>query len=241
AELLAALKILEAGDVTPAAMLGSWAGAIGQPQILPSQYLDVAVDFDRDGRRDVWNSVPDSLATIANFLIGEGWHPKRGWGFEVIVPPAVACSLEGPEQGKPLRDWARLGVTRADGAALPTGASVSYLMMPAGRLGPAFLVSRNFYTLKAYNNSDLYALYILHLADGLGGGGPLKAAWQEGERFPRARVALLQKALEKRGHDVGGADGLVGFRTRIAIGREQAATGRPVTCQPDQAMMTGLP
>ena len=241
-ELLAALKMVQAGDVPPSAMKSSWAGALGQPQFLPSYYLKYAVDFDDDGRRDIWRSVPDTLASIANLLRAEGWNPSRGWGVEATVPPSVACSLEGPEQGKGMAEWARLGVTQADGRPLPGIAldRESFLLMPAGRLGPAFIVSGNFYVLKAYNFSDLYALYVAHLADRIANNRPFTAKWGKVGGFSRADVARMQKAFEADGHDVGGADGLVGFKTRIAVGRWQARAGHPVTCMPDAAMVKGL-
>jgi len=241
-ELIAALKIVEAGDIPVSAMRSSWAGALGQPQFLPSYYLKYAVDFDGDGHRDIWRSVPDTLASIASFLRAEGWNPSRGWGVEAKVPPSVACSLEGPEQGKGMAEWARLGVTRVDGRPLP-GIGLdreSFLLMPAGRLGPAFIVSGNFYVLKAYNFSDLYALYVAHLADRIGDNRPFVARWGEVGGFSRADVARMQKAFEAEGHDVGGADGLIGFKTRIAVGVSQARAGRPVTCMPDAAMVKGV-
>ena len=241
-ELVAILKIVAAGDVSVAAMKSSWAGALGQPQFLPSYYLKYAVDVDGDGHRDIWRSVPDTLASIANFLRAEGWNPSRGWGVEAKVPPSVACSLEGPEQGKGMGDWAKLGVTQVDGRPLP-GISLdreSFLMMPAGRLGPAFIVSGNFYVLKAYNFSDLYALYVAHLADRIAENRPFAAGWGKVGGFSRAEVARMQKAFEAEGHDVGGADGLVGFKTRVAVGRWQAKAGQPVTCMPDAAMVKRL-
>ena len=236
-ELIAALQILEAGDVTPARMRGSWAGALGQPQLLPSQFRKYAVDFDGDGRRDIWGSVPDSLASIANFLKLQGWEPGVPWGFEAEVPAKVLCSLEGPEQGKPMAKWAALGVRRADGQPMPHTAGDAYLLMPAGRLGPAFIVSGNFYTLKIYNNSDLYALYIVHLADRFSNDRPFQAPWGQTGGLRRPAVAAMQRAFEKKGEDVGGSDGLIGFKTRIAVGKWQARMHEPVTCYPDAAMM----
>lgn len=238
-ELIAALKIVQTGDIRAQAMRSSWAGALGQPQFLPSYFLKYAVDFDGDGRRDIWSSVPDTLASMANFLRQEGWNPDRGWGIEAKVPAAVACSLEGPEQGKGMGEWAALGVTQIDGRPLPgvTANRQSFLMMPAGRLGPAFIVSGNFYVLKAYNYSDLYALYVGHLADRMSGDNNAFAAkWGKVGGLSRADVAAMQKSFEADGHDVGGADGLVGFKTRVAVGRAQAKAGQPVTCMPDAAM-----
>ena len=241
AELIAALQILQQGDVTSARMKSSWAGALGQPQFLPSQVLRYAVDFDGDGRRDIWNSVPDTLASIAHYLREAGWNPARGWGLEARVPASVSCTLEGPEQGKPLEEWARLGVTRIDGGPLPArDGRKSFLLMPAGRHGPAFMVSENFYVLKEYNFSDLYALYVGHLADRLGDNRAFTAKWDRVGGFTRSDVRRMQLAFEREGRDVGGSDGLVGFKTRIAVGEWQAANGRPVTCFPDAAMVKGI-
>ena len=236
-ELIAALKILQAGDVKVADLTSSWAGALGQPQMMPSQFLRYAVDFDGDGRRDIWTSVPDSLASIAGALSAQGWDRKRNWSFEIELPAAVACSLDGPDQGKPIADWAGLGVKRKDGTPLPQSKLVGFLLMPAGRFGPAFLVSQNFYTLKAYNNSDLYALYILHLADRFSDDHGFVAPWGDIGHFTRASVAAMQKRLQAEGYDVGGTDGLVGYKTRIAVGKWQAKAGKPVTCYPDAAML----
>jgi lytic murein transglycosylase len=240
-ELIAALRILQNGDVTPDGMRSSWAGALGQPQFMPSQFLASAIDFDGDGRRDIWNSVPDSLATMARFLTGQGWQREHGWGVEARVPPSVACMLEGPEQGKPVAEWNKLGVTRADGKPFPADAGgMNYLVMPAGRFGPAFIVTDNFYRLKAYNNSDLYALYIGHLADRFTDNHPFVGTWSAPSSFSRAEVKVMQDALVAAGYDVGKADGLVGFKTRIAIGLWQAKHGQTPTCYPDAALVKSI-
>ncbi len=241
-ELIAALTILEAGDISAARMKSSWAGALGQPQFLPSYFLKYAVDFDGDGRRDIWGTPADVLASIARFLHDQGWDAERGWGVEARVPDSVACYLEGPEQGQGMAEWAKAGVTQVDGSPLPRVAQnrTAYLLMPAGRFGPAFVVSGNFYVLKAYNNSDLYALYVSHLSDRFSNNRPFVARWGKAGGFTRADVARMQRAFEAEGHDVGGADGLVGFKTRIAIGHWQAEHGDPVTCMPDAAMVRSL-
>jgi lytic murein transglycosylase len=241
-ELLAALLLLEQGLAPQGGLVSSWAGAMGQPQFLPSKVLRFAADGDGDGRRDIWRSAPDSLASIANYLAEHGWKRSRTWGTEVRVPEGVSCALEGPRQGKPMREWIRLGVTRADGEALdPDGAgATAYLVMPAGRLGPAFLVSENFYVLKAYNESDLYALFIGHLADRMRGSRPFVARWQPTNAMTRSGILALQKHLQAEGHDVGKADGLIGFATRTAIGRWQAGQGREQTCFPDSALIRNL-
>ena len=187
--------------------------------------------MDGDGKRDIWNSVPDVLGSIANYLKRHGWQPGRAWGVEIQLPKDVACTLEGPDQAKPAGEWARLGVTATDGA-LPKSGDVN-LMAPGGRTGPAFLVSPNFYAIKEYNESDLYALFVGHLADRFKGGGPIQTTWTTPKGVARAEIALMQERLEKQGHDVGTADGLIGFRTRVAIGRWETKTGKAATCFPD--------
>jgi lytic murein transglycosylase len=234
-ELIAALVILEKGDVAFDKMRSSLAGALGQPQFMPTLFLTYATDGDGDGHRDIWNSVPDTLASIARFLSAEGWNATRGWGLEAKVPARVACSLEGPEQFKPMADWAKLGVTNIDGKPLPVvGDRTAGLLMPAGRFGPAFIVTENFYALKHYNNSDLYALYIGNLADRIGSGASaFSAPWGKVGGFNRGDVKAMQDALVRDGYDVGRADGLVGYKTRIAIGLWQAKHGEAQTCFPD--------
>lgn len=237
-ELLAALLILEQDHVPEDTLLSSWAGAMGQPQLLPSKFLHYAVDADGDGRRDIWRSVPDSLASIANYLRQHGWEPERGWGVEVHVPAGISCSLEGPQQGKPLREWAQLGLTRAGHKPLPDDSDeIAFLLMPAGRLGPAFLVSGNFYVLKQYNESDLYALFIGHLADRLRGGSGFQTAWTPTDPMRRGDIQAMQERLQAQGHDVGKVDGLIGFATRTAIGQWQARNRRPETCFPNATLI----
>ncbi len=240
-ELIAALKIVQNGDISPERMKSSWAGALGQPQLLPSHYLTYAVDFDGDGHRDIWNSVPDTLASIANLLRTVGWNPEREWGVEARVPAGISCTLEGPEQTIPMEDWVRSGVTQIDGRQLPTGSGhLGFLMMPAGRHGPAFIVSENFYILKKYNFSDLYALYVGHLADRMANNKKFASRWGDVGGFSRADVRKMQLAMEREGYDVGGADGLVGFKTRTATGLWQEKSGQPATCFPDAKMVRNI-
>ncbi len=243
-ELIAALEIVQSGDIAPERMRSSWAGALGQPQFLPSLFRKYAVDFDRDGRRDIWGSVPDTLASMANYLKGEGWNRTRGWGVEAKVPESVPCTLEGPEQGKPMAEWARLGVTQADGRPLPVngtgGKRQGFLLMPAGRFGPAFIVSENFYVLKQYNYSDLYALYVGHLADRFADNRPFVGRWQKVGGFSRGDVKGMQEQLVAEGYDVGTVDGLVGFKTRIAVGLWQVKQGQAPTCFPDAALVKSI-
>lgn len=240
-ELLAALQILEGDHVPLSEMRGSMAGALGQPQFLPSKYLRFAVDFDGDGRRDIWRSVPDTLASIANYLNQHGWRERALWGIEAAVPTDVSCALEGPEQGRPIAFWRKAGVTRMDGRALPGEAGeIRFLMMPAGRLGPAFIVSENFYVLKTYNESDLYALLVAHVADRLRGQDRIRGRWATVAGFTRGEVRVLQQRLIATGYDVGGADGLVGFKTRTSLGDWQAKNGLRPTCFPDRDLIRRL-
>ncbi|MGF7158900.1 lytic murein transglycosylase [Rhodoligotrophos appendicifer] len=234
-ELIAALRILQEDHISRAEMKSSWAGALGQPQFQPSKFLGYAVDFDGDGRRNIWTSVPDTLASIANYLRKHGWTPGRGWGVEIRLPGDVSCTLEGPEQGKPLREWTGLGVRQVDGRPLRAGDLKGYLLMPAGRFGPAFIVSENFYVLKEYNESDLYALFIGHLADRLANDTAIVEQWGNISGFTRNDVKRFQERLVAAGYDVGGVDGLIGFKSRIAVGKWQARQGMKETCFPDRA------
>jgi len=216
--------------------------ALGQPQLLPSKFLRYAVDGDGDGQRDIWRSVPDSLASIANYLREHGWRPDRDWGVEVQVPASVSCTLEGPRQGRPLREWTRLGLTRGDGTPLPRPSddASAFLLMPAGRLGPAFLISENFYVLKQYNESDLYALFVGHLADRMRGGSAIGGAWSPISAMGRGAIRTMQLYLQAEGYDVGQVDGLIGFATRTAIGHWQAKSGRDETCFPDAIVLRAI-
>jgi lytic murein transglycosylase len=238
-ELLAAVQIAAREHVPPAHMKSSWAGALGQPQFMPSKYLQFAVDFDGDGRRDIWNSVPDTLASIAHFLRRHGWQPGRDWGFESLVPASVSCTLEGPEQGKSIRDWIRMGVSRVRGRLFPASEhkKTGYLLMPAGRMGPAFIATANFHVLKSYNESDLYALFIGHLADRYGRNRPFVTPWTAKAGFTRRAVQRMQDKLVRLGYDVGGADGLVGFKTRIATGQWQRRHKLTPSCFPDRSLV----
>lgn len=241
-ELIAALQMVEADHISPAEMKSSWAGALGHPQFLPSKYLAHAVDFDGDGKRDIWRSVPDSLASIARYLRDHGWVAGRDWGFEAIIPDSISCTLAGPDQGRPIAEWIGGGASRVAGRKFSAEEMqrTGFLLLPAGRFGPAFLATENFYVLKAYNESDLYALFIGNLADRLVGGGPFIGGWDSVGGFNRRDVQLMQERLERDGHDVGGADGLIGYKTRIAVGKWQRANGRRETCFPSPAMAKGL-
>lgn len=242
-ELLAALQILERGDIAPARMRSSWAGAMGQPQFLPSSYLKYAVDADGDGRRDIWDSVPDTLASIANYLARSGWRPGRDWGFEVTIPDDVSCAQEGPDRARPIAEWAAAGIARVSGAPFPESERQreGMMLVPAGRHGPAFIVTPNFYVIKEYNNSDNYALYVGNLGDRIAYGmGAFAGRWGDVGHMLRSEIAAIQRELQARGHDVGGADGLPGYKTRRSIGAWQQRTGRRQTCFPHPGMLPVL-
>lgn len=232
-ELIAALEITSRGYIANGSMKSSWAGALGQPQFMPTSYLKHAVDFDGDGKRDIWNSVPDTLASIANYLKIHGWQAGRDWGYEVNVPQNISCSLEGPDQGKTFADWAKLGISRTNGKAFPANEmkGEGFLLMPAGRYGPAFIVTPNFYVIKDYNMSDLYALFIGHVGDRIAyGADDFQTHWGNVGTMYRSDIQAMQKRMQAQGYDVGKVDGLPGFKTRRSIGLWQSKNGMAPTC-----------
>jgi lytic murein transglycosylase len=236
-ELLATLLILERGDVRPDHLVGSWAGAFGHTQFMPSTFLKLAVDMDGDGRADIVDSVPDALGSTANFLRAKGWQEGGVWGFEVAVPAGLDLQQEGRRQKRPMRDWTTAGVTLADGRALPPD-SMAGLIAPAGLPGPAFLVTGNFDAVVAYNASVSYALAIVHLADRMRGGAPFAASWPTDDPgLSRAERRELQRRLQARGYDIGVPDGAVGEKTRRAIGDIQMKSGRPVDGRPGKTIL----
>ncbi|UJW76729.1 lytic murein transglycosylase [Rhizobium sp. SL42] len=242
-ELISALHMIEGGDVTAQQMRGSWAGALGQPQFMPTSFLKYAVDFDGDGKRDIWNSVPDTLASIANYLVKSGWQRGRDWGFEISIPDGVSCAQEGPDRAQPVSAWTAEGLTRISGKAFPSREIKQDAMMlvPAGTFGPEFLVTPNFYVIKEYNNSDLYALFIGNLADRIAGGsGAFKGSWGDVGKMLRSDVLAMQKALVAQGYDVGKVDGLPGFKTRRSLGEWQTKNGLTPTCYPSASLKAKL-
>nr|WP_245834376.1 lytic murein transglycosylase [Yoonia maricola] len=242
-ELIAALRMLEEGFATRDQMRSSWAGALGQPQFMPSSYLAYATDGDGDGRADIWRSERDTLASIASYLQQYGWNAGRDWGFEVAVPATVSCSLEGPDNGRPIRQWLSMGITRVSGRPFPSPEvdEVGYLLMPAGLHGPAFIVTSNFYVLKEYNESDVYALFVGHVGDRIKFGvGDFAGGWDRLSDLSRVRITDMQRKLEERGFDVGGADGLIGNKTRRSIGQWQEQNGERATCYPSQELISDI-
>jgi lytic murein transglycosylase len=240
-EVIAALKILEEGHATRAEMKSSWAGAMGYTQFLPSDFDKYAVDFDGDGRRDIWNSIPDALASTGNSLHSQGWDGRETWAYEVALPKGFDCTLQGPDKARPIADWVKLGVARVKDRPFPEDklGDAAFLVLPAGLKGPAFLATNNFSVLKLYNNSDVYALFVGHVADMIAANAPtaFAGAWLPVERLPRDRIQRFQEVLVAKGYDVGNVDGLAGFKTRRSIGLEEQKLGLPLTCYPSQAVV----
>jgi membrane-bound lytic murein transglycosylase B len=225
-EFISALKIVAAGDIEPQRMLGSWAGAIGHVQFLPSVFQKYAVDGDGDGRRDLWGSIPDALASAANFLRGIGWQRELRWGREITLPPNFDYSLAGREQKRPLSEWTSLGITDAYGGALPSLDFDAAVLVPAGYRGPVFLVYDNFDVIMRWNRSEYYAIAVGRLADRIAGSVALtRAADPDGEQITLAEVKRLQQDLVLLGYDAGKADGMFGPATRRALSRFQQAKG----------------
>ncbi|MCP5267240.1 MAG: lytic murein transglycosylase [Burkholderiaceae bacterium] len=242
-EFVSALKIVGDGHVAAEKLRGSWAGAFGHTQFMPSTFLRTAVDFDGDGRRDIVDSVPDALGSTANYLKRAGWRSGQAWGLEVALPPGFDVATAGRKQRRALADWLALGLRRADGGAIEAAAlgvapdTPAAVLVPALRdaqpgrgPGPAFLVFRNFDAIYSYNAAVSYALAIAHLADRLGGRGPFVTPWPTDDPgLGRAGRRALQALLALRGHDIGPVDGMVGKRTRAAIRAEEKRLGLPET------------
>jgi lytic murein transglycosylase len=240
-EFFSTLKIIQDEHIAPDRLVGSWAGAFGQTQFMPSTYLRLAVDFDGDGRRDLVDSVPDALASTANFLKRAGWNPSLAWGYEVKLPAGLDTAGAGRKNKRPMSLWAKQGVTRVDGQALPAGDTPAGLLLPAGRNGPAFLVTRNFDALYSYNAAESYALAIAHLSDRLRGGGPLVQAWPTDDPgLSRAERRELQRLLIAKGYDVGEPDGMIGARTRQALQAAQRELGLPADGRAGQKALKAL-
>jgi membrane-bound lytic murein transglycosylase B len=225
-QLIAALRILQAGDTTPDRMVGSWAGAMGHTQFMPTSFLASAVDFTGDGRRDIWGEDPtDALASAANYLARAGWQRGAPWGIEVNLPPGFDYGSADQSNRRPASDWNARGVTRLDGRPLPDHGPAA-ILAPAGARGPAFAVYRNFLVIKTYNNATSYAIGVGHLGDRIGGGGAIAGAWPRGEReLSRTEKVELQRRLIARGYDTGATDGVIGPNTITAIRAWQSANG----------------
>jgi lytic murein transglycosylase len=226
-EFLSTLKIIDDGHIPAERLIGSWAGAFGQTQFMPSTFLRLAVDFDGDGRRDLVDSTPDALASTANFLRKGGWRTGESWGFEVKLPAGFDPSVAGRRNKQPMSTWVARGVKQINGDPLSASGPDRALLLPAGPGGPAFLVGKNFDVIYGYNTAESYALAIAHLADRLRGGSTFRTPWPTDDPgLSRVERRELQNLLIAGGYDIGEADGMIGAKTRQAIAKEQEARGR---------------
>jgi len=226
-ELLTALRIIDDGHIAAERMTGSWAGAMGQLQFLPSTFDRYAVDGDNDGRIDIWNSLPDVFHSAANFLSQSGWRGDERWGREVQLPASFDYAQSGTGIRKSLNEWRQLGVTQVSGAALPQTDMEGSIVIPAGATGPAFLVYGNYRTTLVWNRSTFYAVSVGHLADRFVGGAPIQNMPPNEQALSRNDVLELQELLNQMGFDAGPVDGIMGGQTRSAIRQYQRRSGMP--------------
>jgi lytic murein transglycosylase len=239
-QLLAALKMLQSSDIVREQLVGSWAGAMGQTQFLPSNFLAFAVDADGDGRRDLWGSVPDVMASTANFLSRSGWQRGQPWGVEVRLPDSFDMARADADLRQPANAWAAEGVQAVDGSALPAVADASVLL-PAGARGPAFLVGSNFRTLLRYNNSSSYALAVSLMAQRLAGGAEVQASWpRDLHLLTRTQLVALQTQLNQRGFECGAPDGMMGPATQRGVRQFQRSLGLPPDGYPTLELLDRL-
>lgn len=241
-ELLHALRMLEDRVITPATMKSSWAGAMGLTQFMPSEFYTTAVDMDGDGRKDIWQSLPDALGSAAMQLKQKGWVTGQPWGYEVKLPEGANCLLEGIPQGRPVHDWVKMGVARMDGKPIDANRTQdqAFLIMPAGLRGPVFLAFENYLVIKRYNMSDLYVLFVGHLADRIAGGGDFRTPWASIKQLSNRDIEEIQERLKSLGHDIEKVDGRAGMNTRNQIGAYQKANRMPIDCWPSEAVLSAL-
>jgi lytic murein transglycosylase len=241
-EFLVALKMLEEGHVKLADMRSSWGGAMGLTQFLPSEFYKYAVDFDGDGRRDIWTSVPDALASAAQQLVGKGWQRGTRWAYEVRAPKNVDCTIGVPENTRPVGEWLKRGFVPTHGRK-PGAAELSEpasILLPEGTYGPAFLTLKNYYVIKDYNFSDLYVLFVGHLSDRIADPRPFETPWSKGAQLRTDQVETMQRTLTKIGMYKDKIDGKAGMLTRAALGTYQKANGLKVDCWPTPAVLTHM-
>ena len=240
-EFLTTLQILDQGHIAREDLKGSWAGAFGHTQFMPSTFMRIAVDFDGDGRRDLINSVPDALASTANYLARAGWRADEPWGLEVRLPEPADLTVSGRKNKQPRSFWANKGLTAVDGTPLPSGLPPSGLLLPAGPAGPAFLVMRNFDALFAYNASENYALAIAHLSDRLRGSPGFATPWPTNDPgLSRAQRRQVQTLLIERGYEISAVDGMIGALTRNAIKEIQEHAGLPIDGRAGKKLLAWL-
>ena len=237
-ELLYALKLIQDGIASKAQLRSSWAGAIGMTQFMPSEFDELAYDLDGDGRKNIW-APADALASAANQLREKGWQKGKTWGFEVRLPHQVTCAMDGPRDARTVRKWAAMGVVRTRGRKFPDGYldDVAFLFTPGGGMGPAFLVLENFMVFKRYNPSDLYALFVGHLADRIAGGGDFARGWRDIRQLRTSAIAEIQGNLKAGGYAISKVDGKIGANTRSQIGRYQQNNNLKVDCWPSAQLV----
>ena len=240
-QIVSALKILQKGDTDPAHFNGSWAGAMGHTQFIPTTYSAYAVDFDGDGRRDIWDTIPDALGSTAAYLRKSNWIPGQTWGYEVKLPKSYTASRYKRGSLRTLASWQKAGITRVNGKPFPRPGDKAQLLSPDGRNGPSFLVLNNFRSLLRYNNADSYALAVGHLADRLAGYGPFVQSWPTSEkRLSMEQRMELQRHLVALGHLEGEIDGIIGSGTLEGVRSYQRAKGMPVDGYPTQTILAKL-
>src|SRR3984885_12503524 len=238
-EFLLALKILQQGQVKLADMKSSWAGAMGLTQFLPSDYLKYAVDFDGDGKADIWNSVPDALASAAKQLLDKGWQRGVPWAYEVHSPADVDCTIGVPDNTLPVGDWGKRGYVPALCRTL-TSKDLASLLQPAGLYGPSFLATKNYFVIKEYNFSDLYVLFVGHLADRMVSPLPFATPWSASTQLRTKDVEAMQRHLTRIGLYADKIDGKAGMKTRAALGAYQKKAGLKVDCWPSEAVLRSI-
>jgi len=238
-EFLLALKILDEGRIKLADMKSSWAGAMGLTQFLPSDYLKYAVDLDGDGRADIWNSVPDALASAARQLVDKGWQRGVRWAYEVHPPQNVDCTAGVPQVTLPIGDWLKRGFVPAYGRALSNAerGETASLLQPAGLYGPSFLATKNYFAIKEYNFSDLYVLFVGHLSDLMVDARPFETPWGKVAQLPTRDLDRMQQILTARGFYRDKIDGKAGMLTRAALGEYQKKNGLKLDCWPTAALL----
>jgi len=241
-EFILALKLIGDGEVTRNYLRSSWAGATGLTQFLPSELGKHGVDFDGDGRRDIWNSVPDALASAAQQLVNKGWQPGLRWAYEVRAPDNADCTLGVPEVTKPIGEWLRAGFVPVRGQKLSAAeqAQPASLLQPEGIYGPAFLTTKNYFVIKEYNFSDLYVLFVGHLSDRMTSPQPFATPWSASTQLRTTAVESMQRHLTRIGLYGDKVDGKAGMKTRAALGAYQKSAGLKVDCWPSEAVLRSI-
>ena len=241
-ELILALKMIGDGEVTRKDMRSSWAGATGLTQFLPSEFYKHGVDFDGDGRIDIWHSVPDALASAAQQLVNKGWQRGMRWAYEVRAPANVDCTIGVPELTKPIGEWLRAGFVPVRGQTLSASeqAQPASLLQPEGIYGPAFLTTKNYFVIKEYNFSDLYVLFVGHLSDRMSSPQPFATPWSASTQLRTVDVEAMQRQLTRIGLYADKVDGKAGMKTRAALGAYQKSAGLKVDCWPSEAVLRSI-